>query len=447
MDKFWVVAKREYLERVRSRWFIVMTLLVPVLISGTFLVPVYVSAKAAGSSSVRNVAILDATTAQLGERIADVLAADSSAMRRGGPAPTRLRVRTVAVSGLAAAEDSLAREVMRPNALTGFVVVDDSTLSGARARYAGRNASSLPEVDKLRSAIRQAVMAIRLEREGVRASTIAELNKLPLRMPTQRIDERGRGSSGQAGFFLGIGIGVLLLMSIIFHGQQVLRGVLEEKTSRVAEIVISSVKPETLLAGKVAGNGAVGLTQQLLWIAMSAYLINSVAPILLRNAIPDATAANAASASSLGAGLTFGGLTVALFVAVLLYFLLGFIFYASLLAAAGAMVNSEQDAQQAAMPVTFMLIGTWLFVNSVLLNPSGRIAIVLSWLPFSSPIVMPMRVGLSSVPWFHVAGSLLVCALGCVAAVWLAARIYRVGMLMYGKRPSIAEVVRWVRYA
>src|SRR5262249_54133485 len=178
----------------------------------------------------------------------------------------------------------------------------------------------------------------------------------------------------------------------------------------------SSVKPETLLAGKVAGNGAVGLTQQLLWIAMSAYLINSVAPILLKNAIPDASTA-AASGPALGAGLSFGGLSVGLFVAVLLYFLLGFIFYASLLAAAGAMVNSEQDAQQAAMPVTFMLIGTWLFVNSVLLNPSGRIAVVLSWLPFSSPIVMPMRVGLSSVPWFHVAGSLLVCALGCGAAV------------------------------
>jgi ABC-2 type transport system permease protein len=446
MDKFWVVAKREYLERVRSRWFIVMTLLVPALISGTFLVPVYVSAKAAGASSVRNIAILDASTAQLGARIADVLASDSSAMRRGGPAPTRLQVRVVAPNALAATEDSLTREVMRPNSLTGYLLVDDSTLSGARARYAGRNASSLPEVDKLRSAVRQAVMAIRLEREGVRASTIAELNKLPLRMPTQRIDERGRGSSGQAGFFLGIGIGVLLLMSIIFHGQQVLRGVLEEKTSRVAEIVISSVKPETLLAGKVAGNGAVGLTQQLLWIAMSAYLINSVAPILLKNAIPDAAAgAGAASASSIG--ISFGGLSLGLFAAVLLYFLLGFIFYASLLAAAGAMVNSEQDAQQAAMPVTFMLIGTWLFVNSVLLNPSGRIAVVLSWLPFSSPIVMPMRVGLSSIPWYHVAGSLLVCALGCVAAVWLAARIYRVGMLMYGKRPSIAEVVKWVRYA
>ena len=111
------------------------------------------------------------------------------------------------------------------------------------------------------------------------------------------------------------------------------------------------------------------------------------------------------------------------------------------------MVNTEQDAQQAAMPVMYLLIGSWLFVNSVIVNPTGTIARVLSWLPFSSPIIMPMRMGLSPVPWTSVAGSLAVCALGCVLAIWLAARIYRVGMLMYGKKPSLAEVARWVRYA
>jgi ABC-2 type transport system permease protein len=140
-------------------------------------------------------------------------------------------------------------------------------------------------------------------------------------------------------------------------------------------------------------------------------------------------------------------MTVGLFVVVVLYFLLGFIFYASLLAAAGAMVNTEQDAQQAAMPVMYLLIGSWLFVNSVIVNPTGNIARVLSWLPFSSPLFMPMRMSLSPVGWPSVAGSLAVCALGCVFAVWLAARIYRVGMLMYGKKPSLREVAKWVKYA
>src|SRR5262249_46833950 len=185
---------------------------------------------------------------------------------------------------------------------------------------------------------------------------------------------------------------------------------------------------------------AVGLTQQLLWIAVSAYLINSLAPILLKG-----TPLTSPDAATAGIGVSFGGLSVGLFVVVVLFFLLCFVFYASLLAAAGSMVNSEQDAQQAAMPVLFLLIGTWLFVQSVIFAPAGRISVVLSWLPFSSPIIMPMRMGLSSVPWFSVVGSLLVCALGCVGAVWIAARVYRVGVPMDGKKPSLAEGALWVR--
>jgi len=441
MDKFWVVAKREYLERVRSRWFVVMTLFVPVFITAIFLIPAWVTARSAASVSSRNIVILDATGTGLGKRVSDVLMRDSTPVRRGAQPPAP-QVREVSASGLAVAEDSATHEVMRPNSIVGYLVLDDSTLSTRRIRYAGRNASSIVDTDKLKSAVRQAFTGVMLQREGVKPETIALISNLSLSMSQTRIDERGRGGSGQAAIFLGVGIGILLLMSIIFHGQNVLRGVLEEKSTRVAEVVISSIKPEMLLAGKVAGAGAVGLTQQVLWIAISAYLMTNLAPLVLKSAgVP----VSGGGASALG--FSFGGLTIGLFVVVVLYFLFGFVFYASLLAAAGSMVNSEQDAQQAAMPVMYLLIGSWLFVNSVIVNPTGTIAKVLSWLPFSSPIIMPMRMGLSPVGWPSVVGSLAVCALGCVFAVWLAARIYRVGMLMYGKKPSLAEVAKWVRYA
>jgi len=447
MDKFWVVAKREYLERVRSRWFVIMTLFVPILITASFLIPVWVTARSASSASSRNIIILDATGTGLGKSVAGVLMRDSTAIRtRGGltvaaPAPAP-QVREVMRAGLATAEDSAMHEVMKPNSVVGYLVLDDSTLSARRVQYSGRNASSIVDMDKLKSAVRQAFTGVMLQREGVKPETIALISNLSLNMPLTRIDERGRGGSGQAAIFLGFGIGILLMMSIIFHGQNVLRGVLEEKSTRVAEVVISSIKPEMLLAGKVAGAGAVGLTQQMLWIAISAYLMTNFAPMLLKSAgVPLA----GGGASALG--FSGGGLTIGLFVVVVIYFLLGFIFYASLLAAAGSMVNSEQDAQQAAMPVMYLLIGSWLFVNSVIVNPTGNISKVLSWLPFSSPIIMPMRMGLSPVGWPSIMGSMLVCALGCVLAVWLAARIYRVGMLMYGKKPSLAEVAKWVRYA
>lgn len=443
MDKFWVVAKREYLERVRSRWFVVMTLFIPVFITAIFLIPAWVTARSAAGGSSRNIIILDATGTGLGRRVANVLTRDTTATasRSAAALPTP-QVREVTAAELPAAEDSATRAVMNPKGVVGYLVLDDSTTSSRKARYAGRNASSIVDTDRLKAAVREAFTGLVLQREGVKSETIALVSNLSLNMSQTRIDERGKGGSGQAAIFLGVGIGVLLLMSIIFHGQNVLRGVLEEKSTRVAEVVISSIKPEMLLAGKVAGAGAVGLTQQVLWIAISAYLMTNLAPVVLKSAgVPISGGGGAAL------GISLGGLTVGLFVVVVLYFLFGFIFYASLLAAAGSMVNTEQDAQQAAMPIMYLLIGSWLFVNSVIVNPTGTIAKVLSWLPFSSPIIMPMRMGLSPVPWTSIVGSLAVCALGCVFAVWLAARVYRVGMLMYGKKPSLAEVARWVKYA
>src|SRR5262245_18056824 len=142
-----------------------------------------------------------------------------------------------------------------------------------------------------------------------------------------------------------------------------------------------------------------------------------------------------------------GGMSLAVFAIAIGYFVLGFVFYSTLYAAAGSMVNSEQEAQQAAMPVMLLLMSGWLFLNPVLINPNSTMDVVLSWLPWTSPIIMPIRIGLTTVAPLSVAGSMASAALGSVFAVWLAARIYRVGMLMYGKKPSMKEVAKWVRYA
>jgi ABC-2 type transport system permease protein len=330
---------------------------------------------------------------------------------------------------------------MTGKAIEGYLVLTDSTLRGSTARYAGRNASSFSTMGRLESAVRQSVMMVRLQEQGVSTGTIDSLSHLSVHLATERISERGKGVAGTTGLFAGIGIGIMLFFSILFHGQNVLRGVLEEKTTRVAEVVISSVKPETLLGGKVLGVGAVGLVQQIAWIGITVYLVTSFAPLLMKNT----GAATAAGGPAMGSVL--GGFTIGMLVATLAYFLLGFVFYATLYAAAGAMVNSEQEAQQAAMPVMFLLMATWLMVQAVIGNPNSALAVTLSWLPFSSPIVMPIRMGLTSVAPWVVAGSMLVAAVGCVGAIWLSARIYRVGMLMYGKKPGFKELGRWIRYA
>ena len=443
MDKkILVVAKREYLERVRSRLFVVMTLLVPVVISAATLVPLYFASRAGVSADLKRIRIVDATGTGLGQRIATNMRTDSTFAARSDTVSGPFVV-NVTPAELAAAEESATREVMKPNALTGYLVLTDSTLAGKTARYAGRNASAISDMDRLRAAVRQAVMIVRLEREGVKPETVSELSKITVRMQTSRLTERGRGASGTAGVFAGIMVGVMLLLSIVVHGQNVLRGVLEEKTTRVAEVVLSSIKPESLLAGKVLGVGGVGLTQVVAWLGLSVYLQTFFTPMVLKAAGP----AGAVMASGGGPASALSTMNPSVFAVALVYFLLGFLFYATLFAAAGSMVNSEQEAQQAVFPVMILLMSGWLSVNPVLINPNGRVAVIMSWIPFSSPIIMPIRMGLTTVSTVSILGSIALALLASLGAVWLSARIYRVGMLMYGKRPTVGELMKWIRYA
>ena len=442
MDKFLAVFKREYLERVRTRAFVIGTIAVPLFMAAIFLVPAYLASKQSASANAGDIAILDATGQGLGTKVIARLTADST-IRTAAKQP---QLRTITPEQLASAESTATQQVMSKR-ITGYLVLTDSTTAGRSARYAGRNASTIGDIDKVQDAVRQGVMNYRLEKEGVQPARIEELSKISVRVTKDRIDDKGKGGRAETAIFVGFGIAILLYMSIILHGQNVMRGVMEEKTSRVAEVVLSSVKPDTLLAGKVLGVGAVGLTQQVLWLALSTYLMSQIGPLIMRPDMRAAASNTAATSQGIAAVLSGNTLSLQLFAAVLAFFLVGFVFYATLFAAVGAMVNSDQEAQQAAAPITIMLVGTFVLVQGIIVNPNGVLANVLSWLPFSSPIVMPMRMVLAPQPWYLVVGSIAVGILGCIAAVWVAARIYRVGMLMYGKKPSLPELVKWIKYA
>ena len=445
MDKkILIVAKREYLERVRTRWFVVGTLLVPAVIAGFSLLMAYAASRGSATNAVRHITIINTTGTDLGQRVADALMNDTTV----GPSGTdsiRPRVVNVAPEGLGAAEAQAVSEVKIPNHIAGYLVLNDSTLAGKSMRYAGRNASTITDMDKLQSTVRQSVMMVRLQKEGVKQDIINELAKAKLRLNSERLSERGRSGSGQAGLFAGLVVGVMLLMLIMIHGQNILRGVLEEKSTRVAEVVISSVKPETLLTGKVIGVGGVGLTQQIAWLAITAYLVSFLMPFVLKNSSMGAGAASASAASPVAGVLA--SMTPMVIAIAIGYFIIGFVFYATLFAAAGSMVNSEQEAQQAAMPVIALIMSAWLCVNPIMLAPTGKLAVILSWLPWASPVIMPIRMGLTPVSPLEIAGSMIVAVLGSFGAMWLGGRIYRVGMLMYGKKPSFSEVAKWIRYA
>jgi ABC-2 type transport system permease protein len=427
MAKLWAIIKREYLERVRSKWFLIATFLGPIFFAAIIIVPAWLASRSKATSQVYKIVILDATGTEFGKRLSFAIAGDTTDEDKTPD------VRVIAPAELTKAESLATHDVMEKKKV-GYLVVDQQTVAGEVARYAGRNASSIPDMAQIRSALRQTILASRLESIGIDNSRTKALTFIPLNFSTERITERGRGGSGMASVFFGFAIGFLLYATIIIYGQTIMSSVIEEKTSRVAEVVMSSVPTDTLLAGKVLGVGAVGLTQQILWIATTYVLLKLRAPLMEKLGAPAVTFS--LPEISLGAAILL-----------LLFFLLGFIFYSSLYAAVGSAVNSEQEARQAATPLMIMIVFAGVFIQPVLLNPTGTTAQVLSLVPITSPIIMPIRMAVTGVPPLELAASLGFLLIGCVAALWIASRIYRVGLLMYGKRPTMREMARWVSYS
>jgi ABC-2 type transport system permease protein len=427
MAKLWAIIKREYLERVRTKWFIIATIFGPIFFGAMIIIPAVMAKRSRSTTEFTNTRILDATNTGFGQRLADVM----SRGRQPGSVPPQVVV--LQAGELVAAESTATKQVMAKQ-LSGYLIADTRTLSGEEAKYAGRNATSLGDMERLRSALKEALLTQRLEKAGIDSGDVRSMTYIPLRLNSERITDKGRGGSGAVSIIFAGAIAFLLYMSIVLYGQNVLRGVLEEKTTRVAEVVVSSVPPETLLAGKILGVGAVGLTQQILWVITTVIMFKLRQPILQKFGV--------ASMPFALPEISFG-----LALLLLLFFVLGFIFYSSLYAAVGASVNTEQEAQQAVQPMLILLVATAIFINPILLNPTSRLASVMSWLPFSAPIIMPLRLSLGSVPWYELVGTLIGVALACLGATWFAARIYRVGLLMYGKRPTLREMVRWVKYS
>ena len=224
-------------------------------------------------------------------------------------------------------------------------------------------------------------------------------------------------------------MGVILYISILVYGLYVMRGVLEEKQSRIIEVLLSSVKPFQLMLGKVTGIGLVSLTQVTIWVA-SMFTISSIAA---------------------GQAIAFGDFKIpriplSMVLYMLLFMILGYFLYSTLYAMVGAIVSSEEDGQQMQMPITILLVLPYILSSFVLSKPDSTTSIILSMIPFFSPILMFMRITVQQPPWWQIALSIGLLIATIFGAIWVAAKIYRVGVLMYGKRPSLPELVKWLKY-
>ncbi len=425
MARLWAVITREYMERVRSKWFLVSTILAPLLFGVMLILPMWMARTMQPSADIGHIVILDATGSRLGTRIAGEL--------NGGVTgdSSLTQVIEVASAALGRAESTSTQQVIAKRA-KGYLVVDSATFSSLRARYSGTNATSEVDMRRLERILHDQVTAIRLERAGLDAVQVRALTSSAVTLQTDQLSERGRGGSGKVSMIFAFGVAFLLYIAIFLYGQNVLRGVIEEKQTRVAETVVSSISPTTLLAGKVLGVGAVGITQLTLSIAGSVLLVRLREPIMHRLGMPMVP-------------MSLPHISPAVALLLLLYFLLGYVFYAALFAAVGALISTEQEAQQVQLPVAMLLVITALFIQPVMMAPEAPLARRLSWLPFSSPIIMPLRLSLGAISALDIALSLVSLVIGCAAVVWIAARIYRTGLLMYGKRATLGEIMRWVR--
>jgi len=424
MGKTWVVLRREFLTRVRTKWFVVATVLGPLIMAAMILLPMLMVTSGGGE---RSITVLDGTGTGFGERVVRVL--------NDPTIPVTATYLEADVEDLKAIADSLAR-VVGEKALDGFLIVTGETIRDGIGEYRGANATSQVDMEVLQRVLRETVLAERLRLVGVDAALVAQAQARGggLRTVTIR-DGEATEQSGGATFALAYFMWFLLYMSILLYGVQVLGAVVEEKTSRIVEVLVSSLRPFELLAGKVLGVGAVGLFQLSIW-AVAARLLLTQRERLLDLAGLD---------PSLAATFTMPEVSVATIVVFLVYFVLGFLLYAAIFAAVAAMSSTEVEARQAQAPVAmFYAIPAIVSLMAMMTEPDGGLFIALTMIPLSSPIAMPGRWVVSDVPTIEVLASIGLLVTALILVTWIAGRIFRVGILMHGKRPGPRELWRWI---
>lgn len=422
------VARREFLARVRSRWFLFSTLVVPVLFLGAMILPAVLVDRSIDDP--KPILVFDDAGNGVADRLIESLRAsgipaellvDRGERDTGGPLDLdSLRSRILAAEDSTDAEKSAAWLYLPPDLVeTGTAVFVEDRDTGPVLRR--RISSSLQEV----------VTSERLAQAGVGAEAIEGVLRPTLVSVHPLSAEDGPAGLRQA---LGFVFAMALYVMFIVYGQMIARGVLEEKTSDIVEILISSVRPWEMMLGKIVGIGGVGLTQVAIWgiviAAAAVFGLASAAPALAQ------------------LGLDISGVAVPwdLIVWSVVYFVTGYLLYSGVFAAAGALVTSEQDVQQVLIPALMPIILPILILPAAMQTPDATWVVAMSLFPFFSPILMPMRIAASSVPVWQSALAIVLLLAATLALAWAAGRIYRVGILMKGKRPNLPELARWLRH-
>lgn len=439
MNKISLIIQREYSTRVKKKSFIIMTLLMPLLMAGLFLLPAYFATM--GDNESRTIAVYDASTIFLGR-----LENKDLTKFHFVPEDQYLKIKNnVKNSGF------YALLVVPPNFLTTNTV---QIYSEGNIPFDLKNTIQ----EKLRSIVEKDKMA-----EVIRQTSIPDLQQKINATKTRVIVEtvkKGEGgkiekSSTELGMIIGYVFGFFMYMFIIIYGVMVMQGVMEEKQSRIVEVIISSVKPFQLMMGKIIGIALVGLTQIAIWVVLGFIIISAARELNGGGAqqVQDVmTQTNAAAQQMSQSGKLqsifsmINTINVPLIVGCFIFFFIGgYLLYSSMFAAVGSAIDAPEDAQQFSMPIMLPVILSIMVLMSAVKNPEGPIAFWFSMIPLTSPIVMMARIPFGVPPWeILLSMTLLVAAF--VSMVWLSGKIYRTGILMYGKKANWKELAKWLKY-
>jgi ABC-2 type transport system permease protein len=438
MSRAFVVIKREFTEMVKTRSFIIATLLGPLLIVGFFALQVLIITQGGGGHYT--MVIADATPAQVGARAATLLTSETAdgGVRRDPGTTYDITVEPVGEGEWSTVEESLRQRVIAEE-IAGFLYLAPEVVTGeAPARYHGSNATNSTVTADLRAAVQSAVQTARLAEAGIDPDEVGTALR-PVRIDANKLDARGTTGSAEAAIFIGIIMAFAIYMAVLLYGAAVMNGVLEEKRDKIVELILSSVRARDLLIGKVLGIGGAGMLQMAIWVLVAAFML-TYGVALAGFVDVDPAAVQQVQETPLLDIMPASAAPI-----FLVYFAAGFLIYSTLYAALGAVTNNAQEAQQFVFPVMMPLLVGVLIAMSGAQNPDSTMVVIGSIFPFTSPLVMPVRAVTASVPALELALSIALAFATAGVIVWMSAKVYRIGILSSGKRPTFAQLARWVR--
>jgi ABC-2 type transport system permease protein len=433
MRNVWIIAGREYFERIRTRGFMITTILIPVIMGGFIFGSFFLGSRTAPEihiavvSSDTQLALDLQTELERQQRQKEASAREND---ENAVTPTQSKEQpNIIVDAIDPGPNTRANldKDFEADDIDGYLWITPAATPGARPTflYTPRSSSERSVKGLLSTAMEKVLIREQLTHRGIVASDAETMLQ-----PVQIVAAQGPGHEDHESAVISVSVLFFVMyLVIMLYGMNVARSIIEEKSSRIFEVMLATIRPEAMMAGKIIGVGAVGLTQVGIWLAAAL------------------TLAGASIAVHLGGNTFHVSLTANQIVFFFVYFILGYLFYASIAAALGAMTNSEQELQQLNMFLVLPLLFCFFMLGTLISAPDSTLARVLALVPPFTPLMMYFRVSLGQPKAWEIVLSLVLTSASIIGIVWITSRIYRIGVLMYGKRPNLPEILRWLKYS